>query len=167
MCCLLEASLMLLGCPMFSAGCHVSKPGHRKMSMHVAVDTSLVPAEQGLWVSNIIHNDLGKVANMEVWLLSDFVSMKECQRGDQGMWCWAAGRQGQTAGSVPVRAPTRPLGWSCIYPTMCACSACSTTPSPTATAAPATSGGLTCCLCKLSRIVCHESLKGLHVGRNE
>ena len=60
---------MLLGCPMFSASCHVFKLSHRKMSIHVAVDTSLVPAEQGLWVSNTTHNDLGGVANMDVWLL--------------------------------------------------------------------------------------------------
>ena len=66
--------------------------------------------------------------------------VQACQRGGPGMWCLAAGRRGQTGGSPPARAPTQPPGSSCTCPTMCACSACSTTPSLTATTGPATSG---------------------------
>lgn len=66
--------------------------------------------------------------------------MQVYQRGAPGMWCRAAGSRAQTAGSPPMRVRTRPPGWSCTCPTMCASSPCSTTPSPMVITGPATSG---------------------------
>ena len=68
-------------------------------------------------------------------------AMQVSQRGGPGTWYrgWLGSRQ-QITGFPPMRVRIQPPGWSCTSPTMCACSACSTTPSPMATTGPATSG---------------------------